>query len=118
MSQHAATRYQERVKPALDFVAAKAELERLIGMCDEMVPELDWWPADDYGQNVGYLEVAPGVACPVVQDERGRLIAATCCAYGSFGGQHRRARNAWKREQRKRRRRKKAGPRVAMEVDS
>lgn len=117
MSQHAATRYMERVKPALDFKAAKAELERLVWMCGEMVAALDWLPDDDYGQNVGFLEVAPGIACPVVRDDDGGLVAATCCTYASLSEASRRARNAWKREERKQRRRKKGGPRP-VEVES
>lgn len=118
VSQHAATRYMERVKPALDFAAARTELERLVEMCPALVPEVDWLPGDDYGINVGYLEVAPGIACPVLRAEGGTLIATTCCTYGSLSEASRREANVAKREQRRRRRKKKPGGRPVLEVES
>jgi len=98
VSEQAIIRYRERVKPALDFQPAKAELEALIRMAGDLRPGVPDW-ASLKEESDGYFELADGVAAVVRES-----IVTTVLARGGLHSSVRAARNERKRRKRARRR--------------
>lgn len=105
ITKHAAKRYQERVKPALDLVRAKAELEILVNSAGEPSPIPPAWKLpslEDEGRT--YLEPSEGI-CLVIAGQMVTTVAIRAEQAPEFARakreqkrrekQKRRARNAY-----------------------
>lgn len=79
LSDHAITRYHERVKPALLRRQAKVELEALVAAAGKVGPRPDWLPPEQCPGD-GYVELTPGVVAAVV---RGQVTTVMVRAGGS-----------------------------------
>lgn len=105
-TDHAVQRYQERVKPALDAAACKAELEALLAVAPEV--ERPAWCSVD--ANAGhpadrYLELADGILAAAAGG-----ICVTVMVRSGLGERERANRNRRKaRERRRKRRRQRPG---------
>ena len=102
LTTHAAERYQERVRPALDTERARDELEHLIHL-SEATPEPPCW-TDTAQEGDQYLNVSDGVCVVLERGESGRLHAVTVLTRGEMSAGARAARNARKAQLRRARR--------------
>jgi hypothetical protein len=75
LSEHAVEQYRERAKPALDSVAARAELERLV-FSGEILTEPPAWTRSA-GTKPYYLVIADALALPLAR-QSGRWVTTTC----------------------------------------
>lgn len=98
-SRHAVERYVDRVKPALGFAEAEAELVRLVSMAEVVVDPPGWVldPSDDSVAD-GYVVLAGTICLPV----RGFTVL-TVITPGCMSDEFRAARREHKRAQRARR---------------
>lgn len=101
VSQHAVERYLQRVKPALDFPAAKNELIALCAIGQEVEPPEWAYFDEDRGTHVDrILELSDGVIALL----GGRTVISVLTR-GSHHPEVRAAKNDFKRRQRKKKRR-------------
>jgi hypothetical protein len=93
ISLHAGEQYRDRVKPALDVAAARAELEqlRLVGEITSVEPA---W-ANAARPAPFYLVVSDSVALPLARHGAG-WIATTCVSRSTYTPTRRAQRNAYK----------------------
>ena len=96
VSAHAAEQYQQRVKPALDLEAARAELEQLVPVAEITATEPGWMHAADPAPF--YLVISNALALPLVPQDGG-WIATTCVAAGTYTPVRRAQRGAYKASQ-------------------
>lgn len=96
LKRHAIERFNERVRPALTFKAAKRELERLLEFAEpaSKCPWTDAMHAD------GYLLLSDGVALVVRQARNGLVVAETCITAGGSSEEIRERRNKRKADKR------------------
>ena len=93
MSAHAAEQYQQRVKPALELDAARAELEQFVAVAQITPEEPSWVHAADPAPF--YLLISDALALPLVPQDGG-WIATTCVAAGTYTPVRRAQRAAYK----------------------
>jgi hypothetical protein len=93
LSAHAAEQYQQRVKPALDLEAARAELEQLVPVAEITATEPGWIHAADPAPF--YLVISNALAFPLAP-QNGGWIATTCVAAGTHTPVRRAQRAAYK----------------------
>lgn len=91
LTAHAVDRYQERVKPALTFDAAKAEVERLVELAEFTTVEPGW---TSYGLRPpdGWLIACDSIAFPVMSKS-----VLTCITRSGIGDEARKLRTARKK---------------------
>ena len=75
LSDHAVEQYRERAKPALDLVAARAELQRLVFSGEIVTEPPDW--TRSAGTKPYSLVIADTLALPLAP-QAGRWITTTC----------------------------------------
>lgn len=61
LTDHAITRYLERVKPALLRRQAKVELEALVAAAGEPGPRPSWLPLEHHHSGASYVRLADGI---------------------------------------------------------
>ena len=93
VSAHAAEQYQQRVKPALDLDAARAELEQLVRVGEITAEEPGWVHAADPAPF--HLLISDALALPLAP-QNGGWIATTCVAAGTHTPVRRAQRTAYK----------------------
>ena len=101
VSSHAAARYRDRVRPALDLDAAQAELERLRATSEISTVTPTWVHAAKHAPY--YMLLGEGVVLPVLRQGAG-WIATTCLSQGTLTPTRRRAKSARKKSLSSRRR--------------
>ena len=85
--------YQQRVKPALELDAARAELEQLVPVAEITATEPSWM--HDADPAAFYLLVSDALALPLAPQDGG-WIATTCVASGTYTPVRRAQRAAYK----------------------
>lgn len=100
LSDHAITRFHERVRPSLPRRQAKRELDRLIAVAAEPVAEVPFCTSKKAD---AWLVLCDGVALPLAQTGKG-YVAVTCIVAGTLSARERRRRNMRRRSRRHRRR--------------
>ena len=95
LSDHAITRYHERVKPTLLRHEAKADLERMARL-GRVTTER---PVFAGGQAAVYLLIGEDIALPLVRAGRG-FVAVSCMCRAGLGEVTRRRLNRRKRQRR------------------
>lgn len=107
LTHHCVGRFHERFRPALDVIAARRELERLLehGEVAESPPE---WMARTMRQEAdAYLIVGNDLVLPLATGrEEGEWVAKSCIPHGGISEEARRRRNERRRAGRARRRRR------------
>ena len=93
VSAHAAEQYQQRVKPALELDAARAELEQLVKVAQITPSEPPWVHAADPAPF--YLLISNALALPLAP-QHGGWIATTCITAGTHTPVRRAQRAAYK----------------------
>lgn len=70
VTDHAVTRYVDRVKPTFDHAAARTELERLVGMAGPIQGKPDWLHLPAYCPDAAkdYLSLSDGIVAAVKQN--------------------------------------------------
>lgn len=109
VTDHAALRYRERVKPHLDVDAARAELEALTAFAGEPINHHPL-AVEDHGHADWYAEVAPGIWLPLEKASNG-WVAVTVLTNHGISEQTRTKRNAAKAARRRRRKKNREGAR-------
>lgn len=102
VTEHAAERYQQRVKPAMDHSHCVEELDRLCRGLEFTSTPPEGKPEDGYQL---YAECAPGIWAAGVEN-RGRLFVRTVIVEGTLHPNVRRERNLRRKEARHARRAK------------
>jgi hypothetical protein len=93
ISEHAASQYQQRVKPALDLDSARAELEQLRTVGEISPIEPGWINAARPAPY--YLLISNAVALPLLP-QYGEWIATTCVIASTYTPTRRAQRRAYK----------------------
>lgn len=98
VSDHAAVRFRERVRPGLSRHEAGIELARLCREFGSRVDRPAWLPAEsmDSGAVDFWLEVAPGVIVACARTARWPVAVTVLCR-GGFSSAKRERRNARRR---------------------
>jgi hypothetical protein len=102
LSHHCVERFHERVRPALDRIAARRELEALIAH-GEIADEPPEWMARTMREEAeAYLIVTDDLVLPLVHTGLGDIvaIAKTCIARGGISEKARENRNRRRRARR------------------
>lgn len=100
LTAHAISRYIERVKPAMDSNAARAELERLVEHADITPTSTPpRWVAE--GEREAYLPLTDDV-CLTLIGRPGRWRALTVLLRGSLSPESRAARNEARKDRHRR----------------
>lgn len=99
LTDHAITRYQQRVKPGLEHEVARTELEALVEAAPEPSSKPSWLylPEEATEAAEHYLMLSDGIVAPI----RGRTVVAVITRAGS-NTEHRRNKNAAKARRRRR----------------
>jgi hypothetical protein len=82
ITQHARARYVERIKPLLTTEQAEAELSRLLDMAGEPSPELPKWAPLHLHDADAWLEIAPGILCPLTREKKGYVVCSVLARAG------------------------------------
>ena len=93
VSEHAAQQYQQRVKPALELDAARAELNQLVTVAHITTTQPRWLHAADAAPY--YALIGDAVALPLLP-QNGGWVATTCVAAGTHTPVRRSQRAAYK----------------------
>jgi hypothetical protein len=113
LTTHAAQRYQERVKPALDIDICRQELTALAA-ASPIQTDAPWerWPADIEPPSIpppdGYIELAPSIWA-VVAIDGDKVTLLTVLVNRSLSSPRRQKRNEAKAAQRRDRQRRRQG---------
>lgn len=109
ITTHAAQRYQERVRPTLDVLTAKNELERLV-VGASLSPQPLWPIEEDVENGGGFLILTPEIFSPLKEIGDSQYVMTTVLAHGDLSVYERKRRNDRKRKHRAfKRRRREAG---------
>ena len=93
VSEHAAQQYQQRVKPALELDAARAELNQLVTVAHITTTQPRWLHAADPAPY--YALIGDAVVLPLLP-QSGGWVATTCVAAGTYTAVRRSQRAAYK----------------------
>jgi hypothetical protein len=100
VTNHAAERFQERVKPALGLIQARQELVALVEMTDaEIASEPPDWLRGFRPDSDGYIELSDGVVAGVMDG-----VIATILVRGGAPSSYRQQRNENRARRRARKR--------------
>lgn len=96
VSDHAASRYVERVRQGITLGRAHAELEALIDLAGETSDTLPWVPESPPDAD-GYLILSDGI-CLALRRNKGRLVGITVLTRAERSAAYRAAKNKRRRE--------------------
>jgi hypothetical protein len=74
ISNHAADRYVDRVKPHLTRDTARGEIQRLLQTAGEMTPFCDYCEEEHFD---AYIEIAPGISLALRHEDKDSMLAVT-----------------------------------------
>ena len=77
ISPHAVDRYQQRVKPCMDFVTAGKDIRRIAQAAGVVQRTSPNWMAVQDSQNTAWLELGPDTVFPLRETGK-RFVATTC----------------------------------------
>lgn len=104
VTQHAAERYVERVKPALTVSAAAVEVATLAELAGDPSEKPKWVANDERrGQVDAWLTICEGICLPLYH-KRGRWIARTVLVRAGLSPERRESRRQKKQEAARKRR--------------
>jgi hypothetical protein len=103
LTRHAVERFQERVRPALEFADAETELAKL-ALVGELINEPPRWHADRCAQIAPWYLVIGDVLLPLNahRSDPGEFVATTCLTRGTYSDDARRRRRNRRRSHRPR----------------
>ena len=93
VSDTAVRRYVDRVKPGLDELTARNELEHLVEHVAHLSDTAPAWARDAHPRT-HYLLVGDAIVLPLAYDHKGDWAATDCLTSGRLTDRERRARNA------------------------
>jgi hypothetical protein len=111
VSDHAADRYVERVKPSLTRKQARREIEGLAKLAGEPQPYCRYAP--EQMEFEAYLELAPGIAIALRPHDRDTMLVVTTIIQGSSTPGEVRRRREEKRKRKQKSRAQKRKERIA-----
>lgn len=101
LTHHCVERYHQRSRPALELLAAREELEILVGVGEVAEAPPPWFAAGAATESDAYLLIGEDLVIPLRQDRHGEGMVGTTCVARNVPSEATRAR--WNRRKARRR---------------